>query len=164
MLRASVETDGAEADYRGIADRESAEQSSVPAAGALVGLVEASLSDDGDDGDDGGDAEEARERVRRELGSAALVDAAAVIGNFERMTRIADSTGIALDAPVSVMTESIRAELGIDDFGSAADRPSVKWWQRLIGRTLDPVVGITLRWVGRRARSKAAAHPTRERE
>ena len=161
MLRASVETDGAEADYRGIADRESAEQSSVPAAGALVGLVEASLSDDGDDV---GDAEEARERVRRELGSAALVDAAAVIGNFERMTRIADSTGIPLDAPVSVMTESIRAELGIDDFGSAADRPSVKWWQRLIGRTLDPVVGITLRWVGRRARSKAAAHPTRERE
>jgi hypothetical protein len=158
MLRASVETDGAEADYRGIADRESAEESSVPAAGALVGLVEASLSDDG------GDDEEARARVRRELGSAALVDAAAVIGNFERMTRIADSTGIPLDAPVNVMTESIRAELGIDDYGSAADRPSVKWWQRLIGRTLDPMVGITLRWVGRRARSKAAAHPAGERE
>ena len=158
MLRASVETDGVEADYRGIADRESAEESSVPAAGALVGLVEASLSDDA------GDADEARARVRRELGSAALVDAAAVIGNFERMTRIADSTGIPLDAPVNVMTESIRAELGIDDFGSAADRRSVKWWQRLIGRTLDPMVGITLRWVGRRARSKAAAHPTSERE
>lgn len=158
MLRASVETDGAEADYRGIADRESAEESSIPAAGALIGLVEASLSDDERD------PEEARARVRRELGSAALVDAAAVIGNFERMTRIADSTGIPLDAPVNVMTESIRAELGIDDFGSAADRPSVKWWQRLIGRTLDPMVGITLRWVGRRARSKAAAHPTSERE
>jgi hypothetical protein len=158
MLRASVETDGAEADYRGIADRESAEESSVPAAGALVGLVEASLSDDG------GDDEGARARVRRELGSAALVDAAAVIGNFERMTRIADSTGIPLDAPVNVMTESIRAELGIDGFGSAADRASVKWWQRLIGRTLDPMVGITLRWVGRRARSKAAAHPAGERE
>ncbi len=158
MLRASVETDGAEADYRGIADRESAEESSIPAAGALVGLVEASLSDDERD------PEEARARVRRELGSAALVNAAAVIGNFERMTRIADSTGIPLDAPVNVMTESIRAELGIDDFGSAADRPSVKWWQRLIGRTLDPMVGITLRWVGRRARSKAAAHPTSERE
>ena len=158
MLRASVETDGVEADYRGIADRESAEESSVPAAGALVGLVEASLSDDERD------PEEARARVRRELGSAALVDAAAVIGNFERMTRIADSTGIPLDAPVNVMTESIRAELGIDNFGSAADRASVKWWQRLIGRTLDPIVGITLRWVGRRARAKAAAHPNGERE
>jgi hypothetical protein len=161
MLRASVETDGVEADYRGIADRESAEESSVPAAGALVGLVEASLSDDAGNA---GDADEARARVRRELGSAALVDAAAVIGNFERMTRIADSTGIPLDAPVNVMTESIRAELGIDNFGSAADRASVKWWQRLIGRTLDPIVGITLRWVGRRARSKAAAHPNSERE
>ena len=161
MLRASVETDGVEADYRGIADRESAEESSVPAAGALVGLVEASLSDDAGDA---GDADDARARVRRELGSAALVDAAAVIGNFERMTRIADSTGIPLDAPVNVMTESIRAELGIDNFGSAADRASVKWWQRLIGRTLDPIVGITLRWVGRRARAKAAAHPNSERE
>jgi hypothetical protein len=158
MLRASVETDGAEVDYRGIVDGESAEDSSIPAAGALVGLVEASLSDGENN------AEEARERVRRELGSEALVDAAAVIGNFERMTRIADSTGIPLDAPVNVMTESIRAELGIDGYGSAADRQSVKGWQRLIGRLVDPVTGIALRWAGRRARSKAEALETSEHE
>jgi hypothetical protein len=149
MLRASVETEGVEVDYRGLADAESAEESSVPGAGALVGLVEASLSAERDD------AEAARERVRRELGSDALVDAAAVIGNFERMTRIADSTGIPLDAPVNVMTESIRAELGIDDYGDAAGRQSVKGWQRWVGRLLDPVVGIALRWLGRRQRAKA---------
>ncbi len=156
MLRASVETEGAEVDYRGIADGASAEASSIPAAGALVGLIEASLSEDEDAGI------EARARVRRELGSEALVDAAAVIGNFERMTRIADATGIPLDAPVNIMTESLRAELGIDRYGSSADRKSVKGWQRLVGRLLDPVVGIALRWAGRRARRKAEAPSTHE--
>jgi hypothetical protein len=148
MLRASVETEGAEVDYRGIADQESAEASSVPAAGALVGLVEASLSADDVDG------KAARERVRLELGSEALVDAAAIIGNFERMTRIADATGIPLDAPVNVATEGLRAELGIDDYPSAANTKSVKGWQRLLARTIEPVARVGLRWVGRRARSR----------
>lgn len=151
MLRASVETEGAEVDYRGIADSGSAEASSVPGAGALVGLVEATLSPDGVDGD------EARERVRRELGSAALVDAAAIIGNFERMTRIADATGIPLDPPVNVATEALRAELGIDRYGSAARTKSVKGWQRMLGRAIEPVARMGLRWVGRRARSRNEA-------
>ena len=151
MLRASVETEGAEVDYRGIADSESAEASSVPGAGALVGLVDATLSADGGDGD------AARERVRRELGSDALVDAAAIIGNFERMTRIADATGIPLDPPVNVATEALRAELGIDDYGSAAHTKSVKGWQRVLGRAIEPVARLGLRWVGRRARSRDEA-------
>ncbi len=37
---------------------------------------------------------EARERLRNALGEAALIEAAAVVGNFERMTRIADGAGI----------------------------------------------------------------------
>lgn len=151
MLRASIETEGAEVDYRGIADQEGAEASSVPAAGALIGLVEASLSADNDDG------EKARERVRLELGSEALVDAAAIIGNFERMTRIADATGIPLDAPVNVATEDLRAKLGIDDYPSAVNTESVKGWQRLLASTIEPVARIGLRWVGRRARSRDAA-------
>jgi len=152
MLRASIETEGAEVDYRGISDRESAEASSVPAAGALVGLVEASLSADDVD------AEKARERVRLELGSEALVDAAAIIGNFERMTRIADGTGIPLDTPVNVATESLRAELGIDRFESAANTKSVRGWERLLGRAIEPVARIGLRWAGRRARARDQAH------
>ena len=151
MLRASVETEGAEVDYRGIADGASAEESTLPAAGALVGFVDASLS-----GDDAGLAT-ARERVRRELGPESLVDAAAIIGNFERMTRIADSTGIPLDAPVNVLTESLRAELGIDAYGARADRRPVKAWQRWLGRALDPLVRLALRFAGRRARTRGAS-------
>lgn len=149
MLRASVETEGGEVDYRGLADSQSAEASSLPGAGALVGLVEAALSSDEADG------EKARERVRRELGSEALVDAAAIIGNFERMTRIADATGIPLDAPVNVATEEIRVELGIDRYASAANTGSVKGWQRLLGRAIEPAARLGLRWVGRRARARA---------
>jgi hypothetical protein len=153
MLRASVEIEGTEVDYRGIADGQSAEASSVLGAGALVGLVEATLSGSGDDG------HEARARVRSELGAEALVDAAAIIGNFERMTRIADATGIPLDAPVNVATETLRVELGIDRFGSAANTNAVKPWQRMLGRTLDPVARTALRWIGRRARSRAELQP-----
>ena len=148
MLRASVETEGNEVDYRGIADAASAEDSSVPGAGALIGLVEASLSSNEENGI------EARARVRRELGSEALVDAAGVIGNFERMVRIADGTGIPLDAPVNVATEAVRSELGIDAYASAENTKSVRAWQRLMGKILEPIARVVLRQVGRRARSR----------
>lgn len=149
MLRASVETEGAVVDYRGLVDGANAEASTLPGAGALVALVDATLAPEDDRA-----GERARDRVRRELGSAALVDAAAIIGNFERMTRIADATGIPLDAAVNVATESLRAELGIDAYGSAENTQRVKGWQRLLGRALDPVVRMVLRWNGRRARTQ----------
>ncbi len=136
---------GEEADYRGLADPASAESSTVPGAGALIGLVEASFFSNDEDGAG------ARERVRKELGSDALVDAAAVIGNFERMVRIADGTGIPLDAPVNIATESIRGELGIDGYATAANTKSVRGWQRLTGRLVEPIVRVVLRRIGRRA-------------
>jgi hypothetical protein len=145
MLRASVETTGEDADYRGIVDAASAEDSTVPGAGALVGLVEAAFSPNDEDGI------AARARVRKELGSEALVDAAAVIGNFERMVRIADGTGIPLDTPVNIATESIRGELGIDEYATAANTKSVQGWQRLLGRLLEPIARVALRRIGRRA-------------
>ena len=148
MLHASVEMAGLEVDYRGIADGRGAEESTVPGAGALVRLVEATFSSNAADG------VSARERVRRELGSEALVDAAAVIGNFERMVRIADGTGIPLDAPVNVATESVRADLGIDRYATAANTQAVRGWQRLIRRIIDPIAPMLLRLIGRRARSR----------
>lgn len=95
--------------------------------------------------------EEAREAVRAALGEAALVDAAAIIGNFERMVRIADGTGIPLDTPVHVATESIRASLGLDRFEAAARERPVKRWQRGLRRLLEPIVTFALRRRARRA-------------
>ncbi len=51
------------------------------------------------------------------LGVEALVDAAAVIGNFERMTRIADGTGIPLGDTLAAVTVDIREDLGLDRLG-----------------------------------------------
>jgi hypothetical protein len=145
MLRASIETQGEKVDLRGLTDGKAAGESSIFGAAALVGFAEATL---------GGNADEiavARDLVRSELGSEALVDAAAVIGNFERMVRVADGTGIPLDAAVNVATEEIRAELGIDAFASEERKSEVATWQRLMARAIDPLAKIGLRWQGRRA-------------
>ena len=154
MLRASIETTGAEVALRGVASGDADEISEIPGAGALLDLVEAVLAPDGLSTTDAARAEAARRRVREELGAEALVDAAAVIGNFERMNRIADATGIALDPPVNVATEALRAELGIDHYGSAENARPVKGWQRLLWRGIEPFARMGLRLAGRRAGSK----------
>lgn len=58
----------------------------------------------------------ARGRVLAELGPEAVVDAAAVASNFERMVRIADSTGIPLDGFLDQATIDIRGELKLSRF------------------------------------------------
>ena len=63
-----------------------------------------------------------RKAVQEALGNAEVVDAAAVIANFQRMVRIADGTGISIDAPLDVMSADLRHEIGINAFSSAEGR------------------------------------------
>jgi hypothetical protein len=98
----------------------------------------------GDDSSPGGDVEHARELMnfaeaiasRNELaletsrsallddaGPAVMVDAAAVAANFQRMVRIADSTGIPLDERNVDISAGIREELGLGRFRSAENTP-----------------------------------------
>ena len=63
-----------------------------------------------------------RKAVQDALGEAEVVDAAAVIANFQRMVRIADGTGISIDAPIDVMSADLRHEIGINAFSSAEGR------------------------------------------
>jgi hypothetical protein len=58
----------------------------------------------------------ARGRVLAELWPEALVDAAAVVSNFERMVRIADAIGIPLDSFLDEATIDIRRELKLSRF------------------------------------------------
>ena len=113
----------------------------VPNAAALVRFAEAAVG--------GADAElaSARERVARELGAEALVDAAAVVGNFQRMVRIADATGIPLDAPVAALTTELRDELSLNAYGSAQNTPPTSWLARRTGALLAPVAIAGLRLV-----------------
>jgi len=98
----------------------------------------------------------ARQAVLDALGPEALVDAAAVVGNFERMTRIADATGIPLDAPVHALSQDLRDELGVDAFGSARNTPPLSALGRFLGRALRPVAIVLFRFLGFRQRRDAS--------
>jgi hypothetical protein len=65
----------------------------------------------------------AREELLREAGAEVLVDAAGVAGNFQRMVRIADSTGIPLDEAMAALSYGAINELNLDRFSSAKNTP-----------------------------------------
>lgn len=57
-----------------------------------------------------------RARLIDRLGADALVDAAAVVANFNAIDRIADATGIPVDPERLELTADLRAELEINAF------------------------------------------------
>ncbi len=87
----------------------------VPHGSLLTGFAEAVL------GDDEAGLIALRERVRDTIGDAALVDAAAVVANYSALDRVADATGIPLEAAKEAGTADLRAELGIDRFRGSDD-------------------------------------------
>jgi hypothetical protein len=85
----------------------------VPGGDVLLALVDAALQRD--------EAKlvQARAALRASLGLAALIDAAAVIGAFDGITRIADATGIPLEPAKAEQTADFFAALGIGQFRAA---------------------------------------------
>lgn len=67
-------------------------------------------------GDDDAVLTRARQAVVEALSPEAMVDAAGVASNFERMVRIADSTGIALDERMEVLSKEVRDQLHLERF------------------------------------------------
>jgi hypothetical protein len=53
----------------------------------------------------------------------AFVDTCAVVGAFNVFDRIADATGIPLDAGLAASSGDLRVELGLARFASAANTP-----------------------------------------
>jgi len=145
MLRASIEYSGTDADLKGISEGAKAGDAGIAHGERLTAFADAAVN--------GAPAElaTARDSLRDAAGSQVLVDAAAVLGNFERMVRIADGTGIPLDTVVEAASSDIREELGLEDFetrrltGSGA-------LARALGPLLRGVAGVGLRFAGRRAR------------
>jgi hypothetical protein len=70
-------------------------------------------------GDDPVRADQARAALVDQLGLSWLIDASAVVANFEMMTRLADATGARLRPEQIEAAASIRHELGLDAFASA---------------------------------------------
>jgi hypothetical protein len=76
----------------------------------------------------GDDEELARERhaLRAVLSEDSFVDVAAVIGAFNVVTRIADSTGIPLDPMLDTMSADLRRQLNLARFASSANTPGAR--------------------------------------
>lgn len=114
LLRASGKHSGKGYDLSAVLG-EGAENSGIPNADLLVEFANAVT------GRDAKRLQAARQAIIDRMGGAALSDTAAVAALFNAIDRVADSTGIPLEQEKAAMTENIRAELGINDFGK---RPS----------------------------------------
>ena len=82
---------------------------------------------------------DARAQLLEEAGAAVLVDAAAVAANFQRMVRIADSTGIPLDERNVALSANVRKELDLERFGSASNTPPATIKTRLLSLIARPL-------------------------
>jgi len=84
------------------------------------------------------------------LGAEQFVEAAAVVANFQRMVRIADSTGIPLDGVVMAMSDDFRDELGINDFQTAGRTRPLGIAGRMGGALLRRLAPVLLPRVAKR--------------
>jgi hypothetical protein len=110
MLRASIDHSGAVADVSGI---DGSSGSGLVHGAELVAFAEAAV------GGDPATLALARVALADAAGSEAMVDAAAVVANFEMMTRLADTTGAAVDEGARASSAEARSLLGIDRFDTA---------------------------------------------
>lgn len=117
--------------------------SGVEAGAELLGLAEALVKRDV------AAIDRARAAVAEKLGVEAMVDSVGVVANFQRMVRIADSTGIPLDTPVLMMTQGIREELRINDYSAAKNSPRLSLVKKFAGRMLAPFAPRMLRRIAK---------------
>lgn len=122
MLSLSIVTEtGEPLNLDGLTDPSCTEIAGIPNSNVLLRFANAFM---------GGDADElcaARKALAEQMSPEAVVDAAGIASNFQRMTRVADATGIPLeewgDEEVDGMTNDLIKTLGTDQYGSAANTP-----------------------------------------
>ena len=151
MLRASIEYSGGEGRLDGIAKGAKVGDSGIEHGERLTAFADAAVHSAA--GGETAALDAARDALRDAAGSAALVDAAAIVGNFERMVRIADGTGIPLDGMVEMMSSGFREDLGLEKFESR--RPTqLGFFGKTFGPVLSGAIQTGLRIAGRRSRRR----------
>ncbi len=126
MLRESVELTGGSIDFDGLTDPACTEIKGIPNSREILEFTNACMQ---------GDAAAraiTRQALVAAMGSAAMIDAVGVISNFQRMVRIADTTGIPTDGPMLMTSTDLRARLGINNYTSAANATPPSLLQRLM--------------------------------
>ena len=116
-LRGSAKNGGKEIRLEAVLGQ-NADDCGIDNARALIAFVEALINRDTTS------LAQARTVLVGEIGSDAMIDAAAVAANFQRMVRIADATGIPIDPQVAQMTLDIQEQLGLRRFPSAGNTPA----------------------------------------
>ena len=146
MLRASSESQGKTVNVKGVIDPV---QDSVGVAhqDVLLAFADAAVGRD--------EAALARSRAAllAALGPEALVDAAGVIGNFERMNRIADACGISLGI-LEFFGNDVRRELDIEHYNSATNTKPTRGLKRLLGKIMARIVRRRMMAMARRQASE----------
>jgi hypothetical protein len=88
-----------------LTDHEAAALSGIEHGAVLIAFAEAMV------GDDDEVLVKTRQAEIEAMSPEAMVDAAGVASNFERMVRIAESTGIPLDERMEALTKEVRDQL-----------------------------------------------------
>lgn len=88
---------------------------------------------------------ETRDALVQEAGPEVMVDAAAVAANFQRMVRIADSTGIPLDDRSLALSAGVRKQLDLGEYASAQHTPAPTLKSRLLSLIAMPMAKRILR-------------------
>ena len=91
-----------------------------------------------------------RQALYDAAGNDVVVDAAAVAGNFQRMVRIADATGIPIDAHMDALSGSIQEDLDLRRFHSAQNSPRPSAFKRLVNRSKGALMRRMVKMTGRR--------------
>ena len=125
MLSLSAEASKTDIDLQ-IVNGDGSASSGVPHSAALMHFAESVASREPQG------IAAARQALYDEAGNDVVVDAAAVAGNFQRMVRIADATGIPVDARMNALSGSIQKDLNLRRFGSAQNTPLPSLFQRVV--------------------------------
>lgn len=115
MLRESIQATGTSPNLNGLADPNCTEIEDIPHSKVLLEFVNAFMSRDLQK------LAVARDNLEKEMGAEALIDAIAVAANFQRMVRIADSTGIPSNPQMREMQAELVKPLGLDKYVSAGN-------------------------------------------
>ena len=139
MLSMSADIAGTDIDLGQVDGRENASGGGIEFGAELMKFAQAIASRDPQQ------LSASRDTLLQCAGAGTVVDAAAVAGNFQRMVRIADSTGIPLDTISGALAKEAREQLNLDRFHSSRNTPAATLKQRLQGIFIRAVAPRVLR-------------------
>ena len=115
MLRVSAKLAGDKVDLTALTGACESKDAGVKHGALLLAFAEAVMSRDS------ATLTMARDALEQASSAGIVIEAAGVSANFQRMVRIADATGIPVDDMTSELGTTIREELGLYAFESAAN-------------------------------------------